>query len=171
MCGIAGMAGPDADRAIVERMSASIAHRGPDGDGFYEDMSAGEARVVLGNRRLKIIDLVTGDQPMPNEDGTVWAVYNGEIYNFRELRRELEAHGHRFRSHSDTEVLVHLYEQHGEGFLPKLDGIFAFALWDTRSRRLLLARDYFGVKPLHYQFDGQTLRFASEIKAILRDPA
>ena len=165
------MAGPGADRGIVERMNASIAHRGPDGDGFYADTSGTEARVVLGHRRLKIIDLVTGDQPMPNEDGTVWAVFNGEIYNFADLRRDLQAQGHRFRSTGDTEVLVHLYEQHGDAFLPKLDGIFAFVLWDSRRRRLLLARDYFGVKPLHYHFDGRTLRFASEIKAILQDPA
>src|SRR5436190_11775113 len=112
MCGIAGMAGPGADRTITERMTASIGHRGPDGDGFYEDGGARDVRVVLGHRRLKIIDLVTGDQPMPNEDGTVWVIYNGEIYNFRELRHELETQGHRFRSNSDTEVLVHLYEQH-----------------------------------------------------------
>ncbi|HXQ23440.1 MAG TPA: asparagine synthase (glutamine-hydrolyzing), partial [Candidatus Acidoferrales bacterium] len=166
MCGICGIAGPAAERDVVERMSAILAHRGPDGEGFYED-----AGVVLGHRRLSIIDLVTGDQPMSNEDGTVWAVYNGEIYNFSDLRRELETQGHRFRSSSDTEVLVHLYEQHGEAFLPKLDGIFAFALWDSRRRRLLLARDYFGVKPLHYHFDGRTLRFGSEIKALLQDPA
>jgi asparagine synthase (glutamine-hydrolysing) len=166
MCGICGIAGPGAERVIAERMNASIAHRGPDGDGYY----TGDG-VVLGHRRLRIIDLVTGDQPMANEDGTVWTVYNGEIYNFRELRRELEGQGHRFRTRSDTEVLVHLYEQHGDAFLPKLDGIFAFALWDTRRRRLLLARDYFGVKPLHYHFDGHTLRFGSEVKAILQDAA
>ena len=171
MCGICGIAGPAADRNIVERMNASLAHRGPDGDTFYEDTGGPGAGVVLGHRRLSIIDLVTGDQPMPNEDETVWAIFNGEIYNFPDLRRELEIQGHRFRSHSDTEVLVHLYEQHGEAFLPKLDGIFAFALWDTRRRRLLLARDYFGVKPLHYHFDGRTLRFGSEVKAILQDPA
>jgi asparagine synthase (glutamine-hydrolysing) len=166
MCGICGIAGPGAERPLVERMAASIAHRGPDGEGFYQADG-----VVLGHRRLSIIDLVTGDQPMTNEDGSVWAVYNGEIYNFRELRSELERQGHRFHSSSDTEVLVHLYEQHGEAFLPRLDGIFAFALWDARRRRLLLARDYFGVKPLHYHFDGHTLRFGSEIKAILQDPA
>ena len=166
MCGICGIAGAGADRALVERMNVSLTHRGPDGEGFYESDG-----VVLGHRRLRIIDLVTGDQPMSNEDGTVWAVYNGEIYNFRELRRELENQGHTFRSASDTEVLVHLYEQHGESFLPRLDGIFAFALWDCRRRRLLLARDYFGVKPMHYHFDGHTLRFGSEVKAILQDPA
>jgi asparagine synthase (glutamine-hydrolysing) len=166
MCGICGIAGPGADRALVERMNASLAHRGPDGEGFYADDG-----IVLGHRRLRIIDLVTGDQPMSNEDGTIWAIHNGEIYNFRELRRELEGHGHRFHSTSDTEVLVHLYEQHGVGFLPKLDGMFAFALWDQKRRRLLLARDDCGIKPLHYHFDGHTLRFASEIKAILQDPA
>lgn len=166
MCGICGVAGEGARRDLVEAMNSSLAHRGPDGSGFYADDG-----VVLGHRRLSIIDLFTGDQPMSNEDGSIWAVYNGETYNFRELRHQLEEQGHHFRTVSDTEVLVHLYEQHGDGFLARLDGIFAFALWDSRRRRLLLGRDAFGVKPLHYQFDGRTLRFASEIKAILQDPA
>ncbi|MGE3540974.1 MAG: asparagine synthase (glutamine-hydrolyzing) [Candidatus Tectimicrobiota bacterium] len=165
MCGICGMAGPDLDRALVQRMCASLAHRGPDGEGLYEDSG-----VVLGHRRLSIIDLVTGEQPMTNEDGTVWVVYNGEIYNFRDLRRELEQRGHRFRSQSDTEVLVHGYEEYGVQWFARLDGIFAFGLWDSRRRRLVLVRDYFGVKPLYYRFDGQTLHFASEMKAILLDP-
>ena len=117
---------------------------------IYEDTG-----VVLGHRRLSIIDLVTGDQPMSNEDGTVWVVYNGEIYNFRDLRHDLEQRGHRFHSQSDTEVLVHGYEEYGLSFLTRLDGIFAFGLWDRRYRRLLLVRDYFGVKPLYYHFDGQ----------------
>src|SRR5262249_17961263 len=141
MCGICGIAGPGAGRALVERMTARIAHRGPDGEGFYVDES-----VALGHRRLSIIDLTTGDQPMSNEDRTVWVVYNGELYNFPELRDELIAKGHAFRSTSDTEVLVHLYEEEGDAFLRRLDGIFAFALWDARRRRLLLVRDYFGVK-------------------------
>ena len=166
MCGICGVVGPGAGRALGERMNASLAHRGPDGAGLYEDDG-----VVLGHRRLSVIDLVSGGQPMSNEDGSVWALHNGEIYNFRELRRELEGQGHQFRTGSDTEVLVHLYEQYGDGFLPKLDGMFAVALWDQTRRRLLLARDEFGIKPLHYHFDGHTLRFASEVKALLQDPA
>lgn len=166
MCGICGMAGPVVDRDLVQRMCTSLAHRGPDGEGLYEDTG-----VVLGHRRLSIIDLATGNQPMANEDGTVWVVYNGEIYNFRELRRELEQRGHRFHSQSDTEVLVHGYEEYGVRWFARLDGIFAFGLWDSRQRRLLLVRDYFGVKPLYYHFDGTTLRFASEMKAILLDPA
>ena len=135
MCGICGMAGPEAERRIVQRMCNSLAHRGPDGAGIYEDRG-----VVLGHRRLSIIDLVTGDQPMTNEDGTIWVVYNGEIYNFRDLRRDLEQRGHRFRSQSDTEVLVHGYEEYGLSFLARLDGIFALALWDSRHRRLLLVQ-------------------------------
>jgi len=166
MCGICGIAGASANRALVEEMCHVLAHRGPDGSGIYQDDGA-----ALGHTRLSIIDLTTGDQPMQNEDGTVWVVFNGEIYNYRELRRDLETRRHRFRSASDTEVLVHLYEEEGDAFLPRLDGIFAFALWDARRKRLLLARDYFGVKPLHYHFDGTTLRFASEIKALLLDPA
>lgn len=166
MCGICGMVGEQSNRAIVEAMCHALAHRGPDGSGIHQD-----AGVILGHTRLSIIDLSTGDQPMTNEDGSIWVVFNGEIYNHRELRCDLEKRGHRFRSTSDTEVLVHLYEDEGESFLPRLDGIFAFALWDARRHRLLLARDYFGVKPLHYHFDGATLRFASEVKAILLDPA
>lgn len=166
MCGICGIAGPAGTRGIVERMNDAIAHRGPDGCGIYE----GDG-ILLGHRRLSIIDLTTGDQPMANEDGTIQVVFNGEIYNFQELRCDLEQRGHRFATKSDTEVLVHGYEEYGLSFLPKLDGIFACALWDNRRRRLLLVRDYFGVKPLHYHFDGRNLRFASEIKAILQDHA
>lgn len=165
MCGICGMAGPGASRPLVEAMTRSIAHRGPDGAGFYEAPG-----VALGHRRLSIIDLAQGDQPMRNEDGSIWVIFNGEIYNFIALRRDLEGRGHRFRTHCDTEVLLHGYEEYGLDFLPQLDGIFAFALWDEQRERLLLVRDYFGVKPLHYHFDGQTLRFGSEIKAILQDP-
>jgi len=166
MCGICGIVGPAASDAVVKRMTAAIAHRGPDGEGFYFD-----AGVALGHRRLSIIDLLTGDQPMGNENDTIWVVYNGEIYNFPALRRDLERRGHHFRTRSDTEVLVHGYEEYGLDFLPRLDGIFAFALWDAPRRRLLLARDYFGVKPLHYHTEGQNLRFGSEVKAILMDPA
>jgi len=158
MCGICGMIGPGADQAIVQKMIRSIAHRGPDGEGLYQ----GDG-IFLGHCRLSIIDLVTGDQPMSNEDQSVWVVFNGEIYNFQNLRIDLEGRGHRFKTESDTEVLVHGYEEYGTEFLSRLDGIFAFALWDARAKRLILARDYFGVKPLHYHFDGKTLRFASEI--------
>jgi len=166
MCGIAGIVGPGGSRETIEAMTRTLVHRGPDDIGFHLD-----GQVRFGQTRLKIIDLVTGDQPMSNEDGSVWVVYNGEIYNFRELRRELVARGHRFRSSGDTEVLVHGYEQWGVDFFPRLDGIFAFALWDGPRQRLILVRDYFGVKPLHYHFDGRTLRFGSEIKALVRDPA
>lgn len=164
MCGIAGVVGPKANRRLAEAMINSVAHRGPDGSGIYQDGST-----FIGQTRLSIIDLVTGDQPMSNEDGTVWVVYNGEIYNFPDLRADLEAKGHRFRSTSDTEVLVHGYEEYGLDFMPRLDGIFAFALWDVRQQRLLLVRDYFGIKPLHYYYDGQTLYFGSEIKTVLQD--
>jgi asparagine synthase (glutamine-hydrolysing) len=160
------MVGPGADQAIVQKMIRSIAHRGPDGEGMYQG-----DEVSLGHCRLSIIDLVTGDQPMSNEDQTVWVVFNGEIYNFLNLRLDLETRGHRFKTRSDTEVLVHGYEEYGTEFLNRLDGIFAFALWDAGKKRLLLVRDYFGVKPLHYHFDGRTFRFASEIKAIVQDPS
>ena len=133
MCGICSMAGPDAEYVMVQNM---LMWPGPSRTrrrGIYEDTG-----VVLGHRRLSIIDLVTGDQPMSNEDGTVWVVYNGEIYNFRDLRHDLEQRGHRFHSQSDTEVLVHGYEEYGLSFLTRLDGIFAFGLWDRRHRRLLL---------------------------------
>ncbi|MCB9098306.1 MAG: asparagine synthase (glutamine-hydrolyzing) [Anaerolineales bacterium] len=164
MCGIAGIAGPKATLELAQAMVRSVAHRGPDGAGVHQD-----GQTFIGQTRLSIIDLVTGDQPMPNEDQTIWVVFNGEIYNFPDLRRDLEAKGHNFRSTSDTEVLLHGYEEYGLDLLPKLDGIFAFAIWDAARQRLLLVRDYFGVKPLHYHFDGQTLRFGSEIKAILQD--
>ncbi len=165
MCGIAGVVGPDASVALIERMTEALSHRGPDDIGYHQD-----GQVFLGQTRLKIIDLVTGDQPMSNEDGTVWVVFNGEIYNFRELRKELERAGHRFHSNSDTEALVHGYEEYGTDLFRRLDGIFAFALWDSTGQRLFLVRDNFGVKPLHYFFDGRNLRFGSEIKAVLRDP-
>jgi len=166
MCGICGIVGPDGSRELAQRMNDILAHRGPDGQGIYE----GEG-IYLGHRRLSIIDLITGDQPMANEDRRIWVVFNGEIYNYLDLRKELMNLGHRFATKSDTEVLIHGYEQYGLSFLPKLDGIFAYALWDESRKRLLLVRDYFGVKPLHYHFDGKNIRFASEIKAILQDPA
>jgi len=135
MCGICGMVGPGADPVIVQKMNISLAHRGPDGGGVYE----GDG-VALGHRRLSIIDLVTGSQPMANEDRTVWVVFNGEIYNFREMRSKLQDSGHCFSTTSDTEVLVHCYEEYGLDFLKVLDGIFAFALWDVNAKRLLLVR-------------------------------
>ncbi len=166
MCGIAGILhrGAHSDAAArVKAMADSIPHRGPDDEGFWSD-----GDVALGFCRLSIVDLASGHQPMSNEDGTVWVVFNGEIYNHVALRRELEAAGHRFATdHSDTEVLVHGYEQWGEGLLPRLNGMFAFAVWDTRNHRLMLGRDRLGIKPLYIaeRSDG-ALVFASEIRAI-----
>lgn len=170
MCGICGKVNLDGqapvDADLVRRMSDTIRHRGPDGSGEY---IAGP--VGLGHRRLSIIDLNTGDQPMSNEDGTVWLVFNGEIYNYLSLREDLQARGHRFGSTSDTEVIVHLYEELGEKCVERLSGMFAFALWDQRKQSLLIARDRVGIKPLYYYNTGKSLLFASEIKAILADPA
>jgi asparagine synthase (glutamine-hydrolysing) len=170
MCGICGLfdgqGGLYAGAPLVRQMAATIAHRGPDNDGFYES-----AHCALGHRRLKIIDLSPlGRQPMTNEDGSVWISFNGEIYNYLDLRPELIDRGHHFRSQSDTEVMLHLYEDEGEDFLQQLNGMFALALWDQRRQRLLLARDRFGKKPLYYYTDGRRLLFGSEIKAILCDP-
>ena len=167
MCGIAGYAGahrPD----LLEPMCSAMAHRGPDDAGSWHDAEAG---IGLGHRRLSIIDLSpAGHQPMKNADGSVWISYNGEIYNFPEHRDRLEKQGYPFRSRSDTEVLLALYEERGLDFLEELNGIFAFALWDARERRLLLARDHAGIKPLYYWQDGSRLYFASEIKALLTIP-
>ena len=165
MCGVAGIAGGDPQRQLVREMCDLIAHRGPDDSGIYEDED-----IILGHRRLKIIDLSkAASQPMCNEDGTLWIAFNGEIYNYLELRRDLAISGHRFKSVSDTEVILHLYEDQGVECCRRLNGIFAFALWDKPRRRLVLARDRFGVKPMHYHFDGQRLLFASEIKCLLLD--
>jgi asparagine synthase (glutamine-hydrolysing) len=170
MCGIAGFVARDggaADRGILARMTASLAHRGPDGEGLYLDGPA-----ALGHRRLSIIDLAGGTQPMANEDGSVWVTYNGEIYNEPELRAGLRARGHVFRTASDTESLVHLYEEHGVDFVRRLNGMFALAIWDARSRRLVLARDRMGQKPLYYSAgtpDGG-LVFGSEPKSLLEHP-
>jgi asparagine synthase (glutamine-hydrolysing) len=144
-------------------MSATLVHRGPDSDGMHLDGAVG-----LAARRLSIIDLETGDQPIGNEDGTVHVVQNGEIYNYRELRAGLEEAGHRFATRSDTEVLVHLYEEHGVAFAERLRGMFAVAVWDARRRRLVLARDAFGIKPLYYRIDRDGLSFASELRALPR---
>jgi asparagine synthase (glutamine-hydrolysing) len=171
MCGICGVVGPGAvDRDALAAMTAALWHRGPDDDGFYVDEREDGPGVGLGFRRLSIIDLETGNQPIGNEDGSVQVVFNGEIYNFRELRRELEAAGHRFATATDTEVIVHLYEEHGAACVERLDGMFALALWDSNARELLLARDRFGKKPLYYaEVDGGLL-FGSELKALLRHP-
>jgi asparagine synthase (glutamine-hydrolysing) len=166
MCGIAGMVQtrPDGevDRAAIHRMCEAIVHRGPDDEGIFV-----KAGVGLGMRRLSIIDLAGGHQPVFNEDKTIWIVFNGEIYNFPELRSQLQARGHRFSTHTDTEVIVHLYEDYGAECVHKLRGMFAFALYDERTGRLLLARDRLGKKPLHYALHNGTLLFASEMKAIL----
>ncbi|MFL5403713.1 MAG: asparagine synthase (glutamine-hydrolyzing) [Gemmatimonadales bacterium] len=167
MCGIAGKEGPGpVDEAEVLRMCNAIAHRGPDDWGTFV-----EGGVGLGMRRLSIVDLAGGHQPIANEDGTVVVVFNGELYNYPSLHEELVAKGHRFSTRTDTEVLVHLYEEHGEGLVARLRGMFAFALWDRTRRRLLLARDHFGQKPLFYTEAAGRLTFASEIKALLADDA
>ena len=152
-----------ADRRRLEAMSATLVHRGPDSSGVHVDGPVG-----LAARRLSIIDLETGDQPIANEDGSVVVVQNGELYNYRELRAELEAQGHRFRTHGDTEVLVHLYEQHGTAFAERLRGMFAVAIWDAARGRLVLARDRFGIKPLLYRAATGGLEFASELRALPR---
>ncbi|HSS61167.1 MAG TPA: asparagine synthase (glutamine-hydrolyzing) [Candidatus Limnocylindrales bacterium] len=168
MCGICGVAGgePARGRELVDRMCASLAHRGPDDEGIVALDG-----VTLGMRRLSIIDLEGGHQPMPNEDSTVWVVQNGEIYNHLSLREELIGSGHVFRTEADTEVLVHGYEQWGEEMVERLNGMFAFAVLDRRAGAVYLARDRMGIKPLHYAVDGGRLVFASELKALLRDPA
>jgi asparagine synthase (glutamine-hydrolysing) len=166
MCGVAGIAGGVTERQLVEAMCDLIVHRGPEGSGIYEDEG-----IVLGHRRLKVIDLSdAASQPMCNEDGSIWIAFNGEIYNFMALRRDLKASGHQFVSASDTEVVLHLYQDRGIECCRYLNGIFAFALWDGPRHRLVLARDHLGVKPMHYYFDGQRLLFASEIKCLLLDP-
>ena len=165
MCGIAGMVGPTGetvDAADVRRMCRTIVHRGPDDEGTYV-----QGQVGLGMRRLSIIDLSGGRQPIHNEDKSIWIVFNGEIYNFPELRRDLEARGHQFYTHTDTEVIVHLYEEMGSDCVKKLRGMFAVALYDFNNRTLLLARDRLGKKPLYYALHQGRLLFGSEIKALL----
>ena len=166
MCGIVGLVNLNpqepADEALLKRMRDVLRHRGPDGEGLWL-----EGPVGLGHRRLAIVDLAGGQQPMTNEDGSCWIVYNGEIYNHAALRPGLEARGHRYRTRSDTETILHLYEDEGDRCVERLQGMFAFALWDRARRRLLLARDRLGIKPLYYAVTGRELLFASEIKAIL----
>jgi asparagine synthase (glutamine-hydrolysing) len=170
MCGIAGKLVFDSSARVewshIEAMLHLIAHRGPDGQGIHLDRNLG-----LGHRRLSIIDLSTGDQPMSNEDGSIWLVFNGEIYNYQELRHRLLAKGHNFKSNSDTEVIIHLYEEFAEECVAHLRGMFAFALWDSKRRRLFIARDRVGIKPLYYFHNAKTFCFASELKAIIADPA
>ena len=173
MCGIVGIVaapgGALPDEAVVRAMSAALTHRGPDDEGLYRDTQA-----MLGTRRLSIIDLAGGHQPVHNEDGSVQAVFNGAIYNYRELRGELEARGHRFNTQSDSEVIVHGYEEWGDDAFTRLDGMFGIALWDKRSRSLTLVRDRFGEKPLFYSLQaaegGGRLLFASELKSLLAVP-
>lgn len=166
MCGICGLF--DLNKAVdvnlLMRMGESLRHRGPDDENFYTDSTVG-----LGHSRLSIIDVDAGRQPIFNEDGSLAIVFNGEIYNFNQLRQELTASGHAFSTRSDTEVIVHLYEEYGYGCLDRLEGMFAFAIWDCRKKELFLARDRFGIKPLVYYYDGGRFVFSSEIKSILRD--
>jgi asparagine synthase (glutamine-hydrolysing) len=169
MCGICGVVASERegrpDPEAVARMSGRLVHRGPDDDGLFQ-----EGRAALAARRLSIIDLAHGHQPIENEDRSAVVVQNGEIYNYRELKRELEGRGHRFATDCDTEVLVHLYEEEGERFVERLRGMFAIAIWDKRRQRLLLARDRFGIKPLYYRQADGGLSFASELKAMLEQP-
>ena len=169
MCGIAGKYYFDTRRevgaALINAMTDIMSYRGPDDSGSYR-----KGNIGLGHRRLSILDLSSaGHQPMCNEDGTVWVIFNGEIYNYKSLRAELEKQGHAFRSNTDTEVIVHAYEQDPINFVSQFSGMFAFAIWDERRKRLLLARDQFGIKPLYYYADSEFVTFASEIKAILQD--
>jgi len=170
MCGISGVFAlhgclDEAVRAAVPAMNAAIAHRGPDGDGFFD---AGD--VSLAHRRLAIIDRSGGHQPMANEDGTCQIVFNGEIYNYRELRPELESKGHRFRTVSDTETILHAYEEYGPACVDKLEGMFAFVIYDGRRRELFAARDRLGKKPFFYTVIDGTFHFASELPALTRSP-
>jgi asparagine synthase (glutamine-hydrolysing) len=173
MCGIAGILGLSdsflVNEELVKRMSSALVHRGPDDGGAWH---RAEQRVALGHRRLSIVDLsAAGHQPMSNEDGSVWITYNGEVYNHAELRSELEAKGHTYRSNTDTESIIHLYEEEGARCVERLEGMFAFAIWDVRRQELFLARDRVGVKPLYYAQLPHGLLFASEIKALYGHPA
>src|SRR6202142_1548725 len=165
MCGICGQYNfgnqAPVQRRDLEAMTKSIAHRGPDDDGFYISGPLG-----LGFRRLSIIDLAGGHQPMSDQDETVWVVFNGEIYNFPELKRELEGYGHVFRTKSDTEVIIHGYKQWGDEVLNRLNGMFGLAIWDARKKRLVVARDAFGIKLIYYSVAEGRLYFGSEIRTI-----
>ena len=169
MCGICGVFNFESrekvDARLLKRMADTLVHRGPDDEGFFISGPVG-----LAHRRLSIIDLEGGHQPMTNEDGTIWVVFNGEIYNFQELHAFLEKKGHTFKTRSDTEVLVHLYEEYGEACFERLRGMFAIAIWDGRDKNLILARDRVGKKPLYYYYDGKRVLFGSEMKAIVQMP-
>ena len=169
MCGICGIFHSDRNQSVnrdaLVSMNQQIVHRGPDDDGFFVEKNVG-----LAMRRLSIIDVQTGHQPISNEDESIWIVFNGEIYNHQELRNDLQARGHRYRTKSDTETIVHLYEEYGRDCVNHLRGMFAFAIWDRSKRSLFIARDRLGIKPLYYRYDGKTLLFGSEIKAILAYP-
>ncbi len=168
MCGINGIVDPTnqmGGESSIQAMNAIISHRGPDDQGVYSRES-----VHLGHRRLSIIDVKTGSQPMSDRQKSLWIVYNGEVYNFKELRRDLQERGYVFQTKSDTEVIIHAYEEYGEKCVEKLRGMFAFAIWDIKKRQLFLARDRLGKKPLYYFFDGKSFVFASELKAILQVP-
>lgn len=169
MCGICGKLFFDPEAsvsgALLRDMADAMIHRGPDDDGFYLS-----GQIGLGFRRLSIIDLSGGHQPLSNEDGTAWIIFNGEIYNYQDLRAELVAKGHIFKTRSDTEVIVHLYEEYGTDCVQRLRGMFGFAIWDARDRSLFLARDRVGIKPLYYYVDSKCIVFGSELKAILADP-
>ncbi|MGH9766337.1 MAG: asparagine synthase (glutamine-hydrolyzing), partial [Blastocatellia bacterium] len=176
MCGIAGTIGPTASLAgvtaceLIERMCDVIEHRGPDDWGFRVESFA-DSQMAIGMRRLSIIDVASGHQPISNEDGTIWIVFNGEIYNYRELREGLIARGHRFATRTDTETVIHLYEEEGERCVERLRGMFGLAIWDSRDRSLTLARDRVGKKPVHYALANGAFVFGSEIKSLLRHPA
>ena len=167
MCGIAGIFefGEKAhvDSGVLRRMCDVIAHRGPDDDGFFT-----QGRIGLGMRRLSIVDLSTGHQPISDEDGSITVVFNGEIYNHRSLRENLITRGHRYRTQSDTETIVHLYEEYGNDCVQHLRGMFAFAIWDENKQQLLIARDRVGIKPLYYWLSDKSLVFGSEIKTLVR---
>src|ERR1700730_12487763 len=170
VCGICGKLNfnraAGVSSSLLKRMADTIHHRGPDDEGSFASGPVG-----IGFRRLSIIDLNTGHQPISNEDGTIWIVFNGEIYNYQELRQYLQAKGHVFKTQTDTEVIIHLYEEFGESCVEKLRGMFAFAIWDERQKLLFMARDRVGIKPLYYSLSDKSLVFASAIKAILADPA
>ncbi|MEO8208928.1 MAG: asparagine synthase (glutamine-hydrolyzing) [bacterium] len=171
MCGIVGIYNFDknnlVNKTLLKSMTDEIRHRGPDDEGYYIDKNVG-----LGFRRLSIIDIsINGHQPMCNEDESVWIIFNGEFYNFQDYRNELEAKGHRFKSRTDSEVIIHLYEEYGEKCIEKINGMFAFCIYDKKKQQVLLARDRIGIKPLYYFLDNSRLIFASEIKAIIKDPS
>jgi len=170
ICGIYNFDGQPVDKDLLHRMNDTLVHRGPDDEGYFVNAGRlGRGNVGLGHRRLSIIDLDSGKQPMGNEDGSVQVVFNGEIYNFIELRQQLQSRGHIFRTRSDTEVLVHGYEEWGIECVNRLRGMFAFAIWDEEEKILFLARDRLGIKPLYYYCDEHRIIFASELKAILED--